>query len=389
MMRTRPGDREPSKDRRNRQTLSTILKWVGAATAIIAFFQGMYWIREVIEAWHEKREAVEELLGAAKREKEVGEYAHAWESCEKALAIDPASRSAFDTEVALAMKWLRTFVGEDPESVHVAEQVLPALDRGATRATGKAEADILAHVAYAHFLRYRTGRLFHHPPNGCGDNLDSKVDEQLKEALQIDPENVFGHAVWGAWIAYSRSQELDAANDHFAHALTAADRACRDVNQGVACDEETFVRKLQIDVLTWWDEEPRNLVEAVRVADGMRRAAEPLEDWQRRRLSRVYEKLFDLDSRDDPPTENAINSLVSALPAADGLATLTWVNKEKDRESMIWLRYIEARLTEEAGDRQHAVSSYRSLLSDDGLKDNAFFPYLEKVIHRRLETLTN
>lgn len=62
-------------------------------------------------------------------------------------------------------------------------------------------------------------------------------------------------------------------------------------------------------------------------------------------------------------TEGVVNRIVSAIPPADHLATLTWLIQGTNLDSDRRYRFYHARLSESAGDRSTALAEYKALQS--------------------------
>jgi hypothetical protein len=131
--------------------------------------------------------------------------------------------------------------------------------------------------------------------------------QSYRRAIELDPNNVFAHAMLGHYLA-TTSARVDQIGAQFRAALATG-------------RERDFVRGYQFAALLY-DHDPQLEVEAIRVADEMRRNHETLPDdgqheGERWRLWNVYyDRLINGHDR---------AAFLSALLAADHLATFRWV----------------------------------------------------------------
>src|SRR5262249_55936453 len=157
--------------------------------------------------------------------------------------LDPIDRDAQTSEARAAMLWLETLRAQNLTFTDVANQLLPVLDGALARAKGSAAGDLLAHIAWANFLKDR-------------DAIREDVDASLKAAFAADPHNVYAHAMSGFLILW-QGGEVKSAESQFAAAL-ATGRA------------RPYVRQLQVSALTN-GESPEKDAAALRVANEMRK----------------------------------------------------------------------------------------------------------------------
>lgn len=157
---------------------------------------------------------------AAKLEKqsqlkvESGDYANAWKLLEEANAIAPGSSAVSEAQEGLAMKLLRDagvnyFRGNRSYFEELVNRTLPVLSRGASVAKGERLANLLAHMGWAEYLRERAGIGGLQPV------------QHYRHALEVDPRNVYAHAMWGFEILRKRgaAAAIAEAKQHFSAAL--------------------------------------------------------------------------------------------------------------------------------------------------------------------------
>jgi len=159
-----------------------------------------------------------------------------------------------------------------------------------------------------------------------------------RKALDLDRNNVYAHAMWGHYVMVTRGP-IDDAKRHFAAALDAErDRA--------------FVRRLQLSAMLY-HQAPAGEVEALRVADEMRRADEAMDPGMRERLwtSVYYDALLNRQGLDE---------LAPAWRDPAGVATFRWLYPEdqvRPDRAVQW-RFMLASLEEASGDRKAARARF-------------------------------
>src|SRR5690349_20109535 len=118
------------------------------------------------------------------------DYAAAFKSFKRAMELDPVDKRAQQKQTEAAMLWLENVHANDKQSfTDVVKQLMPVLDSSLTKASDQLAGDIMAHIAWANFLKYRDGQ-----------REGINVDGNLKAALTADPNNVYAHAMWGHWL---------------------------------------------------------------------------------------------------------------------------------------------------------------------------------------------
>jgi hypothetical protein len=235
------------------------------------------------------------------------------------------------------------FSADDQIGDAPAREAFATLSKDLTRAPGEHVANLEAHLGWVESLRQRSGVA----------GLDPVP--HYRRALELEPPNVYAHAMWGFDILRQRGS-LAEAKQHFAAAVESG-------------KDGKYVRRLQIAALLWnpparvvnvadrrgVSQERKN--EAIRVANEMRINKEPLPgDWGegsiKRNMWRIY--LFDAGSQERP--------FLSALPPEEHLRTfhyLFWMTGlPKDPEFLLISYFIEAQLHERSGDRKNALASY-------------------------------
>ncbi len=227
-------------------------------------------------------------------------------------------------------------------------RTLPVLTRGAAVAKGERLANLLAHMGWADYLR----------GSPIGGPLPA---EHYRRALDVEPHNVYAHAMLGFEILRDRGSRtaLADAKSHFSAALESG-------------REREYVRSLQISALLQtytnvWIEDPERQSEAIRVANEMRIHGETRPNgWGpgslKRKVWPIYYFGFITDDQPAP--------LLAALPSAEHLSLFRWLFPEDDlpesdgAPSLFNFFFVLARLQEHAGDRAGALASYRKVQTE-------------------------
>ncbi|HEU4628469.1 MAG TPA: hypothetical protein VFS08_01950 [Gemmatimonadaceae bacterium] len=323
-----------------RDRVATVLKWVGGATAVLSLLFALQRAGQMIGEARERRRAVAELLAAARTYEASGNYDAGWRALEQAAERDPDDDRVRAARETLGMRWLddiRVREGERTFSEIVA-LVQPVLVRGATRAEGQRRADLLAHVGWAEFLRWRDGE------------RELRPDSLYRQALTVDPGNVYAHAMLAHWLAWS-GRDLPAVRRHLDSALAAG-------------RERGYVRRIQFAAM-------RNLGGAagdsglVLMAAELRRGTEaPGEGWAGE-FVRAYERRWRRYCRGDSAGRPSAGG--AALALADGAptehaATLGWLASQPGGDSDgVAAAFYRACLLEAAGQGDSALAAYRAL----------------------------
>ena len=315
-----------------------IMMWsflvVTVATAFLlftcAFFRWPNGLRDLIDQPKGGRvsepRVVESQVADATLQLNSGDYSAAWQTIQQAVSLDPDSTAARQAQVQIAMSWLRNMRVTAPATFR--EMVPPlqnCLYSALAKASGSKAADLHAHIGWGNFLRYREGQ------------RDLKIEEHYAEAVKLDPDNPFAHAMWGHWLATQR-RPVSEVRQHFQKAQ-------------ISGREREFVRQIQIAALDW-PKEPDYAVELLRMADEMRRNKEALTADQR---SVIYNSVYSGFGR------NNEREILSSLDAVPHLATFRWLTEGRDLSASGIGSYYLARLTEASGDLAKAAELYETI----------------------------
>jgi hypothetical protein len=315
--------------------LATPLKWIGATTALLSLVFGLRQLTILISDARDRQRQITEAIAMAKLQQEARDYGSAWKSLSHAADLRPTDAKVHTAQEDLAMAWLDDIRGDQGPAPFTAtvDMLVPVISRGAVAAEGPRKADLLAHLGWADFLRWRDGQR----------ELDPAA--RYRQALAVDPPNTYAHAMFGHWTLWSGGN-LDDADRHFATALKSG-------------RERPYVRRLQLAALANKNDDTADL-DMLRVVNDMRVNDESMRPEARARIWDVYYSRFLVS-----PTRASTERLVAAVPPADQLATYRWLfEKSGYAESKgLLYEYVLARLQDGAGQDSEALATYRSVRS--------------------------
>ena len=289
-----------------------------------------------------RQAAIAQMLATAKTQADRGEYESAFKTCRDLLRTDPGNRTAIERQVDAAMGWIEDFHVVAPEggsseklAGSMIDEIMPVLDAGLARANGQLPraADILAHIGWGHWLNQKLAEREFGPA----------AERDLRHALQMDPSNVFAHAMLGNWMMQTGGETAEALM-HFQKAVE-SNRA------------RPFVRRLELGVLVY-PRDPETRVALIRTANEMRRNGEPIDDRERSRILAAYD-----------PTVNSAEELsetLSAVPPDEAWATYLWLDagsRERDASDhrRLWRDFVRASIMEIGHDRDNALRAFETL----------------------------
>jgi hypothetical protein len=261
-----------------------------------------------------------------------GDHALAWLRFDEALAQFAQHQALRRAREDCGMRWLqgiRVEVGKE-KMTDIVNKVLPVLAEGAAAEAGQRGADLRAHMGWADFLRLREGASGMNPP------------AHYERALALEPGNVYAHAMWGHHIMV-QSQPIADAKRHFEAALASG-------------RERTFVRNFQFAALLYYRGRQGQL-EALRVADEMRKGGETVDArWRERLWTYVYNSEL-------MPRGSQRDAFMAALPQSGNPATFAWLypqDQTRDDRKHQW-SFFMASLEDAAGNRSAAGARYAAL----------------------------
>jgi len=312
-------------------------------SAILSLIFGVHQATQLVSDVREQRRRIAEQYEVGRLQQGAADYEGAWASFEQALKtaesggklakltgqLSKETLALREAQEDLAMAWVKNVArpGGQPFA-RIVDQLVPVLNRGAANATGSRRADLLAHVGWANFLRWRDGQRQLNP------------EQQYRQALEIDAANPYAHAHWGHWKLWRR-EALEDARRHFSAALAS----------GRARD---YVRAIQLAALQNLGVEGEG--DFLGVINAMRKDDERIDSQARNHAFGIY--AFACRYGDD-----RFLRLLAAVPAAEQLATYRALFSPEDSDA--WRRQNRdaclATLTEAAGHREEALRLWVAL----------------------------
>jgi tetratricopeptide (TPR) repeat protein len=329
-----PPKKSPYKD---------VLKWVGGIAAIIGLvLSGIQLFGPAFTRLHNHRE-VDRLLNEAKTESDNGDYHTALTTYDHALQLLPDYAAAKQGRCDAAMAWLRNFsaAGADDKEVESRasaqlSELFPILEADLAGQKGPREADILAHIGWAHWLNFHIAL----------KDVPSSAEKSFRRALAVDSRNVYANAMLGNWLLQN-GQRLEEAKQHFSLAVESG-------------RDRLFVRALQLGGMIYVDD-IQTQIELTRVANQMRKNGEKISESNR---SRIISTNYSPDMIDDVE----LVRILAALPSDEAWATYVWLDEttdssDEEEQSLKQLKhkFIEAKIKEISGKDVEALALYRSL----------------------------
>jgi Tfp pilus assembly protein PilF len=278
----------------------------------------------------DRQRRITERLATAELQRSARDYRAAWGTLREAATIDPRADTVQRAREALAMDWLdHAATSQGLTLGALGDTVSPMLTRGTLDAPAARRADLLAHLGWADFLRWRDGQR----------QLDPSA--RYRQAIEADSLNPYAHAMLGHWLLWQRDGRPDEARTHFAAAL----RSGR---------EGAYVRRMELAAFANL-RSTKGDAELLRVANAMRVANDSIEESNRSYLWRAY------SDRLHPGAGAAPSADPLAVAPGDMLLTYRWLFADYHADSdPLAYTYLLARLEEAAGDSAAAVSSYRA-----------------------------
>jgi hypothetical protein len=265
------------------------VKWVGAATAVISLILGARQLITIATDRAQRNRDSAEFTALARQQAGRNEFAEAWRSLDRA---EERSRSEATDAARLdvAFKWLEEGrPGPGQPFSRITDAVVPALDRALLDPQHPRRADILAHLGWATFLKWRE--------TGAGDPASL-----YKQALEIDAHNVYANTMLGHWLVWT-GESLSAARPYFDAAVSSG-------------KQRPFVRTYQLAAARNRSDDAGD-AELVRIVNSMRQQNETPDERSARAAYDVFERRYGARPR---APDAAID-----ISLSDQLATFTWL----------------------------------------------------------------
>jgi tetratricopeptide (TPR) repeat protein len=289
-------------------------------------------------AAHERKLQVARLLSTAQTHLHEAEYEAAFQSYEQTLALDPNNPTALDGQVDAAMLWLDHFhvltpEGQKPEDIAgpILAKLNTVLTAGLARTNGKDKraADILAHLGWMHYMNEK-----------IAFKEFGNAERYFKQALDIDPSNVYANAFWGNWLLQTHGDSAQALQ-HFDKALATG-------------QQRELVRSMQLGGLLENDD-PGMRAAFLKALNQVRVNHEPLDQDIRDRVSYLYSPTVN--------SEAELHESLAAVPPDEAWATFLWLipDHPHDHDPPVLKDFVHASLAEISGQRATALAEFQAL----------------------------
>jgi tetratricopeptide (TPR) repeat protein len=312
----------------------------------------------VLTRIHHDRE-VNRLLNEAKTESDSGDYQTALATYDRALQLLPNYAPAKEGRTDTAMAWLRNFhiAGADDKELESRagaqlSVLFPILEADLAGQNRSRQADILAHIGWAHWLNFHIALR----------DVPSSAEENFRRALSIDSRNVYANAMLGNWLL-QRGGQLTEAKQHFDLAVQSG-------------RDRPLVRQLQLGAMIYNDD-AQTRAELTRVANEMRKNGEKISAFYSSRIISTNYSLVVVDDAD-------LVRVLAALPPDEAWATYLWLVDRSDSSDepaqSVEQKFIEAKIKEISGKNAEALTIYRFLQTELRGTDSTLAPRVAAAI---------
>jgi hypothetical protein len=266
------------------------VKWIGAATAVISLILGARQLITIATDRAQRNRESAQFTALARQQAGRNEFAEAWQSLDRA---EERSRTEATNAARLdvAFKWLEEGrPGANQPFSRITDAVVPALDRALLDRQHPRRADMLAHLGWATFLKWRE--------TGTGDPASL-----YKQALEIDPQNVYANTMLAHWLIW-KGEPLSAARPYFDAAMASG-------------KERPLVRTYQLAAVRNRSDDTAD-AELIRVVNSMRQQNEALDERSARAAYVAFQGRYG-------PRPRATDTGAIDVSLPDQLATFTWL----------------------------------------------------------------
>lgn len=328
------------------KTERKFLGWILIACGIIGLVVGINLGIKFYLKWQEENEKVKSLVTAARFLDKSGDYEGAWKLLEQARVIRPSLDEIKTERANTAMLWLRNIhlgILQGEKISGVTDKLLPALREEAAIAQGREKADVLAHIGWANFLKFKDG----------AHNVT--VEENFRRALEADSVNVFANAMLGFWLLYP-----DGGNGNIAEAKRHFEAAKKDGREG------KFLRKLTLWAYRHGNTALQYEPEIITAVNEMRLQKDTLTLIERMQI--VNDTYYS--------DEETLDSIFARLTPQEHLLTFFYLTRGIDMDGRLYLQFIHAMILEKMEDYRGAVQIYKTIASKKSYED---FKYKDAV----------
>ena len=314
-----------------------ILAWVGGASAVIGLFAAISGQLHQVQGKRAHKAVLDAKMAVAQSQVKQGEYEAAVGSYDEILKGEPLYGPAQEGQLDAAMLWVENFqvLGGDFTKVAGAklDEIMPVLDAGLAREKGTREADVQAHIGWAHWLNWHIAEREYGPA----------AEKNLRAALALDGSNVYANAMLGNWMLQNHGNFAEAVGHLNMAAATGKARP--------------LVRMMQVGGLLR-DHERGARAALVKAVNDMRKNNEPLDEDRKERIVGFCYSPYGTSMAE-------LTEMLTAVPEDDAWKTYLWLDSSRDggvNESRdVDHAYIHAHLLEAVGKRADALGEFKTL----------------------------
>ena len=284
--------------------------------------------------WMPRTPPADPRLATARTQTELGEHQSAFRTYREVLKTGPASPAVMDLQTDAAMAWLRDFrvtIAEGQKAEDIAgpplSEIIGVLEAALARAGGRGPraGDILAHLGWAHWLNQHLAY----------KEFGPAAERALRQALAVDPTNVFAHAMLGNWLLQNNGDTAEA----FRH-FDAAEKTKQ---------QRPLLRQMQLGGMIY-NRDPGIPAAVMRVVNQMRINGETIPERHRSRVMTYFR----------PGNSDELQEMLSAVPPNDAWATFLWLDGPSKGDEMKYegfrREFIHARVLELDGKTAEALA---------------------------------
>jgi tetratricopeptide (TPR) repeat protein len=343
-------------------SIKAILGWVGGLSAVLGLIGSLNGWFHVFDSHRTQRAELSAQMAVAQGQAKQGEYRASVRSYGDILKTNPLYVPALDGQLDTALLWVEDFqvMGRDGSNAADAaapqlDEIFPVLDSGMTRTKGSRQADVQAHLGWAHWLNWHIAEREFGP----------SAEKNLRAALELEKNNVYANAMLGNWMLQN--------HENFQEAIAHFDTA---IATGKA---RPLVREMQMGGLLHY-EVPGARAELVKAVNDMRKNGEPLEDGQKHRILG-----FCCNAAMTSQTE--LNEALSAVPGDEAWKTYLWLDNvqgvdQNDKFQIVNHDFIYANVLEASGKKAEALEKFRAIQKDPLIGELSFKGRVDEAVKR-------
>jgi tetratricopeptide (TPR) repeat protein len=342
--------------------IKVILAWVGGLSAVLGLIGSLNGWFHVFDSHRTQKAELTAQMAVAQGQAKQGEYRASVRSYADILKTNPLYVPALDGQLDVAMLWVEDFhapgrAGSDGSDTAgpLLDEIFPVLDAGLARTKGSREADVEAHLGWAHWLNSHVAEREFGP----------SAEKNLRGALELYKSNVYANAMLGNWMLQNHGNFQEAIG-HF--------------NTAVATGKaRPLVREMQVGGLLHY-EVPGARAELVKAVNDMRKNGEALDDGDKHRIVG-----FCYNPTVTHQTELAES--LSAVPEDDAWKTYLWLDDiqgvdQTDKFQILNHDFVYANLLEVSGKKAEALEKFLAIQKNPLIGQLSFKGRVDDAVKR-------